>query len=238
LDAQEINAVSAFDEVRRAYRKELETFLANALPHLDITFDREVMEHLLDMAPPGLDEIMALTAVMEHLDSGSYDLVVMDSAPSGHLIRLLDMPKLIAQWLKLFFSLLLKYRRVMRLPQVSERLVKLSREIKSLRRLLADPKRTALCAVTLPTRLALDKTWELAENLRRIGVHLSNILINQVTPASECVLCSAISQRERVQIAKLAELFPDCPQTWIYRQSDPGGLAGLSQLGLTIYKVK
>jgi len=236
LDAQEINAEAAFDEVRRAYRKELEAFLSDALPNLDITFDREVMEHLLDMAPPGLDEIMALTAVMEHIDKGCYNLIIMDSAPSGHLIRLLDLPKLIGDWLKLFFTLLLKYRRVMRLPQLSERLVKLSREIKALRKLLVDAKRTALCAVTIPTSLALDKTAEMVENLHRIGVSVNYLFINQITPISTCALCSAINQREMLQITQAGSRFPGLAQTRIYRQTDPGGLAGLSRLGAELYK--
>jgi len=74
LAAQEIQAEAAFNEIRREYRKELENFLAETLPNLDITFDREVLEHLLDMAPPGLDEIMALTAVMEHLEKAPMTL--------------------------------------------------------------------------------------------------------------------------------------------------------------------
>ncbi|MFM8330455.1 MAG: ArsA family ATPase [Candidatus Methylumidiphilus sp.] len=236
LDAQEINAEAAFEDVRRAYQAELEAFLASAFPNLDITFDREVMEHLLDMAPPGLDEIMALTAVMEHLERGCYDLVVMDSSPSGHLIRLMDLPTLIGDWLKLFFSLLLKYRRVMRLPHLSERLVKLSQEIKSLRKLLADPKRAALCAVTIPTRLALDKTLEMAENLHRIDINLNSIFINQITPTNDCALCAAINLREMAQIKQADTLFPKQPKTLIYRQADPGGLAGLSQLGANLYR--
>jgi arsenite-transporting ATPase len=187
------------------------------------------------MAPPGLDEIMALTAAMEHLDGGCYDLVVMDSSPSGHLVRLLDLPALIADWLKLFFALLLKYRRVMRLPKISDRLVKLSREIKSLRKLLGDAKHTRLCAVTLPTRLALDKTCELAENLRRVGLNPRHLFINQITPASDCALCDALNRRELAEITRADALFPGLAKTRIYRQTDPGGLAGLSRLGAGLY---
>lgn len=50
IDVQEINAEADFDKVRNDYRAELESFLEKALPNLDITFDREVMEHLLDLA--------------------------------------------------------------------------------------------------------------------------------------------------------------------------------------------
>ena len=236
LDAQEINAEVAFDEVRREYRSELEDFLADALPHVDITFDREVMEHLLDLAPPGLDEIMALTAVVEHLSAGCYDVVVMDSAPSGHLIRLLEMPGIIGGWLKQFFSLLLKYRHVMRLPKLSERLVDLSRKLKALRILLSDPDKTSLYAVTIPTNLALEKTSEMLLSLHQLGISTKAMLINQITPESDCELCRALNQREDQQIKKAREdLFVDLPKTRIYLHSNTGGLARLTMLGSKLF---
>jgi anion-transporting ArsA/GET3 family ATPase len=78
------------------------------------------MEHLLDLAPPGLDDIIALTLIIEHIDQGRYDMIIVDAAPSGHLLRLLEMPALIRDWLRLFFALLLKYRQVLRLPKAVE----------------------------------------------------------------------------------------------------------------------
>jgi arsenite-transporting ATPase len=237
LDAQEINAEAAFDEVRKEFRDELEAFLTDALPHIDITFDREVMEHLLDLAPPGLDEIMALTAVMEHLDGGCYDVVVMDSAPSGHLIRLLELPELISGWLKQFFSLLLKYRQIMRLPKLSQRLVDLSRKLKSLRVLLCDAEKTALYAVTIPTRLALEKTAEMLISLHKLGITPKGLFINQITPTNNCELCHALNQRESYQIKSAKEvIFFDQPQTLIFLYSDAGGLAGLEALGSNLYR--
>ncbi|MDD5033449.1 MAG: ArsA family ATPase [Methylococcaceae bacterium] len=235
LDAQEINAEAAFAAVRREYRKELEAFLADTLPNLDITFDREVMEHLLDLAPPGLDEIMALTSVMEHLGGGHYDMVVLDSAPSGHLLRLLELPELIGDWLKLFFSLLLKYRRVMRLPRLSQRLVKLSRELKLLRQLLRDPAQTALYTASIPTHLAMDKTAELAQALYRFGINSSAVFINQITPANDCILCRALNQREKKQMERAMSLFNEQRQVRIYKQKDPSGLDGLKVLGSLLY---
>jgi arsenite-transporting ATPase len=237
LDAQEINAEAAFGEVWKEYYAELKEFLADALPHVDITFDREVMEHLLDIAPPGLDEIMALTSVMEHLEGGCYDVVVMDSAPSGHLIRLLEMPELISAWLKQFFSLLLKYRQVMRLPKLSERLVDLSRKLKSLRILLSDAEKTALYVVTIPTRLALEKTEEMVISLHKLGINPKGVFINQITPSNNCELCEALNRRENIEIKRAKDVvFFDQPQTRIYLHSDLGGIDRLVALGSNVYR--
>jgi len=41
---------------------------------------------------PGIDEAMALSSVLEHIESGEYSLLVFDTAPTGHTIRLLQLP--------------------------------------------------------------------------------------------------------------------------------------------------
>ena len=230
LDAQQIDPEEALGEIRDAYREELEAFLGQILPNLDLTFDREVMERLINLAPPGLDEIIALTVVLDHLRAGRYDLIVVDAAPSGHLIRLLELPGLINDWLKLFFRLLLKYRRVLRLPRLSERLVSLSRQIKSLRALLGDTRKAAVYAVTIPTELALAESADLLAAMGRLEVAVPHLFINQLTPPGPCSLCSALAAREQALIERYREVFPRRP-TQVYRQAEPCGLDALARLG-------
>ncbi len=235
LDAQEINAEANFEKIRMDYREELEGFLRDTLPNLDITFDREVLERLLDLAPTGLDEIMALTTIMDHLDSGRYDMIVVDAAPSGHLLRLLELPELIRDWLRIFFSLLLKYRKIIRFPLLSERLVKLSRELKNLRVLLQASEQTGVYAVTIPTHLAFDKTNEMTQALQRLGINIKALIINQMTPASICKFCQAIVNHESEQLKSVHETFPDLPIALVFRQNDPAGLSELRNLGSALY---
>jgi arsenite-transporting ATPase len=160
----------------------------------------------------------------------------MDSAPSGHLIRLLELPESIGGWLKQFFTLLLKYRHVMRLPKISERLVFLSRKLKALRTLICDSNKTSLYAVTIPTHLALEKTLDMIANLLKLGVNCNGILINQITPESACELCRAINQREKDQISRATKvLLPGKTPTKIFLYSDSGNMAKLQALGENLY---
>jgi arsenite-transporting ATPase len=147
-------------------------------------------------------------------------MIVVDAAPSGHLLRLLELPELIRDWLRIFFSLLLKYRKIMRFPHLSERLVKLSRELKNLRILLQDSEQTGIYAITIPTHLALDKTNEMTNALQRLGITIKALIINQITPASACGLCQSIALRESEQLKKAHETFPNLPTALIYRQTD------------------
>ena len=236
LDAQEINAVANFASIRHEFSEELDAFLKLSLKNIDLTFDREVMEHFLDLAPPGLDEIMALTETMDHIDDGIYDVIILDAPPIGHFLRLLEMPELIRNWLKLFFNLLLKYRDVMRLPHLSERLVALSRGLKGLQRLLQNPEKTGAYVVTIPTELAIDKTIGMVSSLQQVGVPLQGLLINQMTPINTCDFCQSRSSLEATQIDRVRNVFSDQPQAGIYKHINPSGLNMLASLGNSLYQ--
>ncbi|MCF7985684.1 MAG: ArsA family ATPase [Thiohalocapsa sp.] len=240
LDAQEVDAETAFGAIRAVYLEEIGGLFGDQPSQLDIAFDREVMQRLLDLAPPGLDEIMALTAVMEHLDGGCYDLIVLDAAPSGHLLRLLALPPLINNWLKLFFELLLKYRNVMRMPRLSARLVALSRAVKRLRALLSDPHRTRVHLVTVATELGIAETADLTSALSDMHVSMPVLAINQLTPpgpeACACPLCSALRVREARHIDDAARRFSRMHRVQVYRQREPIGLDGLAELGAALYR--
>ena len=65
---------------------------------------------VVDLAPPGIDEIAALGAISDLLKEGVYTSIVLDTAPTGHLIRLLELPDIALAWVHTFMKLLLKYK--------------------------------------------------------------------------------------------------------------------------------
>ncbi|MEX2553168.1 MAG: ArsA family ATPase [Actinomycetota bacterium] len=230
LTALEIDAEAEFHSLKQLYAEELKSFLTAAVPGMDLTFDREAMERLLDLAPPGLDEVMALTRATELLDRGCYQTLVLDAAPTGHLLRLLEMPEVVDRWLKVFFSLFLKYRRVFRLPRLSQRLVEISKNLKRWRSLLLDPEQSALHAVTILTDMAFEETQDLLGACERMRIHVPALLLNLATPASACPLCTALHRREAIVQQKFESAFPELPQIVVYRQAEPVGLPALETL--------
>ncbi|MCX5892418.1 MAG: ArsA family ATPase [Deltaproteobacteria bacterium] len=196
LTALEIDAQGEFAALKRQYQQELEKFLKTAFENFDLPFDRQVLERMLDLSPPGLDEIMALLRTMEFLEPGRYDTLILDSAPTGHLLRLLELPELIDDWLKTFFGLLLKYKLSLRFPNLSKKLVGISRDLKVLRNLWQDPSRTALYGVTILTEMAFQETGDLLAACGRLRIPAPVLLLNQATPAGDCPLCAALHRRE------------------------------------------
>ena len=235
LTAMEIDARAEFITLKNQYAEELEKFLSSISPNLDLTFDRDVMERVMDLSPPGLDEVMALTLVMELLAGDQYHVFILDAAPTGHLIRLLETPELIDQWLKVFFDLFLKYKRIFRLPKISRRMVRMSKDLKRLQKLLRDPARSALFTVTIPTEMAFEETKDLLGACRRIGIHTPVLFLNLATPDSKCSLCSALYRRESLVKKKLQQAFPEIHQTMINHRGEPRGLERLGELGQAMY---
>ena len=235
LTALEIDAEAEFRALKQLYSEELQSFLGSLMPEMDLAFDREAMERIVDLSPPGLDEVMALAQVMDLCDQNHYRTLVLDSAPTGHLIRLLETPELVDCWLKVFFGLFLKYKQIFRLPKVSQRLVEMSKALKRLRALLADPAQCALYGVAILTDMAFAETKDLLAACERMRVNAPLLFLNLATPPSDCRLCSALRRRESVVEQEFRRAFPAVAQAVVYRRGEPRGLARLGELGQSLY---
>jgi arsenite-transporting ATPase len=235
VTAIEIDSEAEFEALKQQYAGDIETFLETLSSNFDLAFDGEVLERILDLSPPGLDEVMGLTRVMALLASGKFDLLVLDSAATGHLIRLLELPEIIDQWLKAFFDLFLKYQSIFKLTAFSQELVSLSKNLKKLRQLLNDPAHCALYAVSIPTDMAYEETRDLLAACGRLGMNVLGIFLNLVTPVSDCRLCSAMNRRESPIYEKLRRNFRGSISV-IYRRGEVRGLHGLEQMGDALYQ--
>lgn len=221
LCAIELDVKAEYARFKQHYADEVaEIFegLSAQASGIQVEFDQEVMERLLDTAPPGLDEMIAITRIVGLLEEGRYDLFILDTAPTGHLLRFLGMPELLQAWLRTFFNVLLKYRKVVRLPKVTAAMVDLSKKIKGLRRILADPTQAMLMAVSIPTAMAYEETVDLVAACERLHVALGGLFVNMVTPENACPTCTALRRGEIEWLEGYRVQFPSHALTTVYRQ--------------------
>jgi arsenite-transporting ATPase len=237
VTAIEIDSEEEFEVLKQEYAGDIERFLESVSSNFDLAFDREVLERTLDLSPPGLDEVMGLTRVMALLASGEFDILVLDSAATGHLIRLLELPEIIDQWLKAFFDLFLKYQQIFRLTGFSQKLVLMSKNLKKLRQLLNNPAQSALYAVSIPTDMAFEETRDLLTVCGRLGINVPGIFLNLMTPPSDCVLCAAMNRRESLIYGKFKQSFHGEVGA-VYRRGEIRGLHWLARLGDALYQCK
>ena len=239
LTVLEVDAQAEFLALKKQYGDEVARFFDSLTGEgvtVDLEFDREVIERILDLSPPGLDEMMALTRVVELVHSAKYDIVILDTAPTGHLIRLLELPELIQDWLKVFFGILLKYRNVFRLPQMMQFMVATSKRLKALRALLVNPEKTHLYVVSVLTQMAFVETRDLMAACRRAGIHVPALFLNLATPPGGCPVCRAHAEAETQVRAGFRQEFPDIPQTVVYRSGEPSDWDDLKALGHRLFR--
>jgi arsenite-transporting ATPase len=190
LRVRELDANRVFAARREGYRAAVDD-LFDALrgdSRFDVAFDRAVARDLLDLAPGGLDELCALLTVTEALfPPGAapprHDLVIVDTAPTGHTLRLLALPALALEWVRALLATLLKYRRVLGLGALAADLLELSRSLRRLQALLADPRQARAVVVTRAAALPRLETVRLLQRLGAQGLTVSAVIVNALAPA-------------------------------------------------------
>src|SRR5262249_55047141 len=157
--------------------------------------------------PPGIDELFAILSVTAALlgPSPPYDLVVLDTAPTGHALRLLELPAAAHDWVRALLEVLRKYQGTRGLGPLAQDLVDLARGLRELRALLGDPARARFVVVTRAAALPRAETKRLLGALARLRLALSAVIVNAATPPG-CARCSRAAAQEAAEIAALRRL--------------------------------
>ena len=185
LFARQMDASAAFARLRADYESRVDAlFDALVARGVDMTHDRAIARDLLSLAPPGIDEVYALSLLSDALFKNNYECVVVDPAPTGHLLRLLEMPQLALEWTHQLMRLMLKYKDVTGLGETARELLDFSKNLRAVDALLRDPARCALVLVTLDEPVVRAETERLAKEVRARGVSISGVVLNRAMAPS------------------------------------------------------
>jgi len=217
LRVRELDAGRAFARTRERYQRTVEDTFDSLLrgSRFDVAYDREALRGLMDLAPPGMDELFAILSVIEALleREPPVDLVVLDTAPTGHALRLLEMPGAALGWVHALLAILLKYREVVGLGDVAADLVATARRLRELIALLSDPARARVVAVTRAAELPERETERLLDRLRRLRMTVPAVVVNAATPPG-CARCERERRREARWRRRLGSRRPRRAQAW------------------------
>jgi arsenite-transporting ATPase len=164
---------------------------------------------LLELAPPGLDELFGLLTVMKDIvvtspTAGRYDQLIVDTAPTGHTLRLLELPAAAVEWVHTFMRIVLKYRQAVRPGTLATELVTLSQQLRTLLALIHDPAHTRFVVVTRAADLPRRETERLRSDLRRLRLDVPFLVVNARTlDPRRCARCGLIADVERRELGRL-----------------------------------
>ena len=235
LDAACVDAEARFERLRGEYIEEVQQFFQQTGGRFDMPHDRQVAEHLFDLAPPGIDEIMGITATLDQLEDDRYAHVVLDMAPTGHFFRFVEMPEVFDAWIRSLFRLLRTYRRMIRAPRLNDRLVRLSKQVKSLRRMLKGTHPThsgAVYGITTQDRMVHAETQRLVNHCIRAGLSVPTLFVNHVASVSAH---QSEEPASRHSVDRIQSDVPDAHLVRVSHGAPPVGIETLRALGRTLY---
>ncbi len=208
LHVREIDAPAGFARYRRRYLDAVDEAFARIARSASV--EQSAFRELLDLAPPGIDEVIAIAEVAFALTGprSAYDLVVTDTAPTGHALRLLQTPAVLRDWTKALMTILRKYREIVGAGTLAELLVELSRRLRGLQEILSDAARTRFLVVTRAARLPVEEAQDLMRALGALDIAVGAVIVNALG-GGDCARCGRVSRAEAAEIARLRRLAGD-----------------------------
>jgi arsenite-transporting ATPase len=199
----------------------------------------------LAAASPGLSEVALLDRMVDLIAANDaprsdYDVIVFDTAPTGHTLQLLRMPEAMSTWIQA----LVKHRKAMleidlgteqdrdaaaAADPVLAALERRRQRLSDLRARVTDRGYTSFVLVTIPERLAIDETARAAALLADTGLHVGALIVNRVLPDGlSGSFYDARKAQEREYLDEISRRFPRLART-VVRQL-PRDIHGLESL--------
>lgn len=191
---------------------------------------RDEMERQMDLArvSPGAEEAALFDRFADLVVGlgGDYDMLVFDTAPIGHTLRLLSLPELLQAWVD---GLLEKRRTVRNLnamwrhmtdgggpdettdDPVEAVLLERRRKFYRVRRLLLTPGEAVFVFVLTPERLPIVETRKAITLLSKSAIPVGGLVVNRLLPEEACEhpFFAARRERQRGYLGEIDRTFPD-----------------------------
>jgi arsenite-transporting ATPase len=187
LSAQEVDADTVLEQFRDDYLWELAEMMSGDTgdDRLQLAYGPEAWRQIVAQALPGIDEMLSLITVIDLLEQDQEQLIVLDTAPTGHLLRFLDMPTALGDWLTWIFKLWIKYQDVVGRTELIGRLRGLRKQVMNAQKRLTDPAHTEFIGVVQNQSAILAEATRLTATLTDMSVPQHYIVHNRYTPDND-----------------------------------------------------
>jgi arsenite-transporting ATPase len=198
------------------YKRFLEENLANFLELGDrgTYLDKDELRRLFELSIPGVDELMAWMRIGELAEENADAMLIVDTAPTGHTLRMLGAADHFRQLAHALDAMQAKHR--MLVQQLTRRNVRdaldefldsFANEAKRRREVLTDAARTAFVPVALSEPWVVEQTKRLIAEVRSDGIDVPFVVLNRTAPDCDCERCRAAAKRDDAARKQLAPSF-------------------------------
>jgi arsenite-transporting ATPase len=180
---------------------------------------------------PGSDEAAAIRLLLEYMDDPRFERVVVDTAPTGHTLRLLELPEMLDSMVGKILAMREKMGGMLEgllggdedPEEGIDSLREFSDRIEEFRAVLRDPAKTDFRVVLVPEELSVRESERLLDRLAEFGVPVGTVVVNRVMqdPSevtdvdtdfvapnhTDCEFCERRWQVQRQALQRSQELF-------------------------------
>ncbi|RLJ06334.1 MAG: arsenic-transporting ATPase [Candidatus Aenigmatarchaeota archaeon] len=209
LFAVEIDPEKAAEEYKKKLTPEIEKIESLKDMGLDSVFDTVGNA-------PGIDEIAAFDKFLQYLNSKDYDVIVFDTAPTGHALRFLSLPDVLDSWIGRVIKIRMKLSGVINIfkkllpfteesPSIgTEHLEEIKKRIEEARKTLSNPDKTHYNIVMIPEEMSIAESERAVNTLKSYGIPVKTIIINQIIP--ENPRCDFCTEKRRLQLKRIESI--------------------------------
>jgi len=167
---------------------------------------------------PGIEEEYMLNYILELVESGQYDLVVWDTAPAGHTLRLLHLPQIFLKHLEAatkfymnLYSYLEKLKETVKLKKGKRSLLEIISGWEDLAEkvvhFIRDPQTSEFIIVTIPEALGVKQTERIIKDFDEYQLKVNYLIVNYVIQKADCEFHRMRSEMQQGYIKLLGDLY-------------------------------
>jgi arsenite-transporting ATPase len=202
---------------------------------------------------PGMDEIFSLVRMKRHHDEGEYDVLIIDSAPTGTALRLLSLPEVAGWYMRKLYKPFQAVSEALRplveplfrpvagfsLPtkEVMDAPYEFYEQLIALEKVLTDPGTTSVRLVTNPEKMVIKESLRAHAYLSLYNVGTDLVIANRIIPATvEDPFFQRMKEKQQQYKQEIHDNFQPLPVKEIPLFADEMcGLEALHRLKQTLY---
>lgn len=203
LTVETIDTRAKWRRFRDSLGEEIDRAIGAITPGgMTVAYDADAMKKLVEIAPPGADELFAITRLADLIADDSQAAIIVDTAPTGHFLRLIDLPATAGEWVREFMRILLRYRELIPAGSLGEELIRASRALHALEEAMRSDS-TRVIVVTRPERIVIAESKRLINEVGQRGMRVGGVIANYVTPENDCACDQSMRGYEMEALADL-----------------------------------
>ncbi len=244
LFAVEIDPAKAMEEYKEKFMPKIESVEQFKGLGIEEAFDTAGMT-------PGIDEVAAFDKFLQYMHSREYDIIVFDTAPTGHALRFLSFPEVLDSWVGKIIKIRLKFAGIASMIKKvlpfgkeekesklgTEELDRLKARIEEARKILTNPERTNYNIVTIPEQMAIVESERAVKTIQGYKIPVKNIFVNQIVPSNQkCSFCMSKRNEQMDRVKTIRKEFKEfnIVEVPLFKK-EIRGFTALSKLGELMY---